>query len=344
MNGMLLMRAAVLVAAVGAVSSAQLGLIGDTEPGNNDLFGTPDGAGLTAFESGVRLGFGTLTPGDVDWYRLEIGGGEVAGFIITVPLGADFQSPATQVHAFGGDEGQIFFSNTSAGSDFPGGGASKGSIIRVLPRPGATWVSLGVQGRSAEDAGPYAVLIGRAFTGAAVTNYAEVEPNDVAAAAHVLGNRHAGPTIGQASIATTGDVDQFPIDLNEGDVLVAMTMADHNFFEFSRPDTTLAVTTEAGMVMVVSDDDGGSHNGVDDKLPGGAANRGSAVRFRAPGTGRYVVRVTGATTGTYKLITALIPAAVVPAFPFCDGDADGNGVVNFADITRVLTVFGGVCR
>ena len=64
-----------------------------------------------------------------------------------------------------------------------------------------------------------------------------------------------------------------------------------------------------------------------------------------------IANASAADSGAYDLIVIYgqcpavrsEPAAGLVVGPTCPGDADGNGVVNFSDITAVLANFGLLC-
>ncbi len=184
-----------------------------------------------------------------------------------------------------------------------------------------------------------AVSCQSALAGGLLAKVADVEPgNNTIAGAPVVALGEQGRAIVFRATLTAGDTDIFRCNLgNNGQVAFITTpMGETGFGPLTSPDTFVSILDSAGATVIAGNDDDGCTAIIPNVF-----SFGSAVRFRAPTSGRYYVRVSGfnGDTGEYRASFALIP----PDQFTCPGDADGNGVVNFADITNVLVNFNLIC-
>lgn len=67
------------------------------------------------------------------------------------------------------------------------------------------------------------------------------------------------------------------------------------------------------------------------------------VTAQASGPGDVLIQATSTNSSENYMVGAFALAVPVDIGGLCPGDADGNGTVNFADITEVLTNFGFLC-
>jgi hypothetical protein len=306
-----------------------IGRIPDPEPNNN----TSAGAAIVYIPvplcAGAIAGECALTPGDVDHFSIFPSvGSRIA--VMTVPLGAlphSFEGPDTIVelligaaHADLAGGPSVVASNNDGGDDFPQHGAGvRGSAVQHLAAftgPHTLRVSLapGAAG------GRYQLIV--ATMPACV--FWEEATNDTPAAADELALQN-GPLIVAANSAP-GIANYFSVAMETGDVLYAMTVPKTTGLEVA--DTILAVIDSDGVTVLAENDDADP------------VDRGSAIRFRAPAPGTYYLRETHFQTsaaGSYALVAHLRKA------PHCSGDSDGDGEIDFADITEILKNFNTHC-
>ncbi|MBL8746375.1 MAG: hypothetical protein JNK58_08480 [Phycisphaerae bacterium] len=313
----------------GVFGGVLLTKVADVEPGNNTIAGAPV---VALGEQGRAIVFrASLTTGDTDIYRCNLGNNGQVTFI-TTPVGGGpsdpFTVPDTVVSILNAG-GSVLATNDDAGG---GTGNQFGSIARYDSSTPADTVYFRVTGLTAAQVGEYIVTIIETF--GANTDWTESASNETAATADILDLRLNGAMHGKGTLTTNTDVDVFGIDMLHGETLVMCTTPVMT--NWLAPDTIVdIIDTNGTTVLFINDDDGCT------AIVPNVTSRGSAVRFKAPKTGRYYVRVRGfqGATGEYRASFALIP----PAEFTCDGDADGNGVVNFADITNVLANFNMTC-
>lgn len=323
---------ALVLLAAGHAASAGVLLtkVADVEPGNNTI----GGAAVVALgEQGRAIVFrGTLSPGDQDHYRCNLGNNGQVTFI-TTPVGALSPSnplflPDTIVTILNAG-GTALAEDDDSGD---GTGLQRGSVARYDSITSADTVYFKVTGFNNSQSGEYIVTIIETF--GANTDWTESASNDSAATADVLDLRLNGAMHGKGTIGSVSEQDYFAVDMLHGEVLVAC--ATPIMTNFVDPDTIVDIIDADGTSVLLSNDDDSCNAIIPNVL-----SRGSVVRFVAPTSDRYYVRVRafGTDTGEYRASFALIP----PEQYSCPGDADGNGQVNFADITNVLTIFNLPC-
>ncbi|MBL8758940.1 MAG: hypothetical protein JNK35_10970 [Phycisphaerae bacterium] len=126
----------------------------DVPGGANDVGITGDGQ--------AKLGFGTLTLNDIDYYVINVTAGDVIS-AFTIPLGnlnTNFAAPDTLLSVRNPD-GSILFQNDDAGADAIGlssVGPTRGSTIRYQATVTGQ-VLLAVAGFSGSDVGNYALAV-----------------------------------------------------------------------------------------------------------------------------------------------------------------------------------------
>lgn len=331
------------VVAVGAMAgsaSAQTlhskGPIRDTEPQNN-MQSTADVIPLR--DRGCVTGVCSIRPGanDIDWFRVSLLTGDVL-MAATAPVSSlpdAFVLPDTTMRIYN-SAGTELLSNFDAGTDEPAFDFPfhrAGSGVRFRAAVGGDYF-VQVRGVGTSGPGEYFLVVARGTPGSN-PDWSVFLNNDTPALGYVMPLATTGPLLGLDS-TNDKDPDHLAIDMNAGDVLVAMTAPVGNLpTDWSTPDTTLDILDPDGVtVLVTSLFDAATELPA---TPGGT--RGSLVRFRASTSGRHYVRTIGATaaSGSYFLATALLPAQP------CPGDANGTRDVTFNDITAVLTNFGAVC-
>jgi hypothetical protein len=139
----------------------------DTDPGND----TPAGADDLVLEAGdATLVIGELiagTPGDVDFYAVELNAGEILS-VFTTPLGGTFDDPDLELGVFELD-GTAFVINDDAGDDVPEG-SELGSGVRFrAPTTGTYYVGVSAHNDEDDDifngghtdSGAYALTVSR---------------------------------------------------------------------------------------------------------------------------------------------------------------------------------------
>jgi len=320
-------------------SAAVLGGITDIEPTNN----TSAGAGFVSFSGqGVTRAICTLTPGDVDYFTFNTGflGPEGAYLIMTTPLESlptNFSTPDTIIEVFN-PSGTLIAFDDDGGSDSIGTSA-RGSIVRFKPTSGGSH-RIRVRGFNATTAGRYMIT------------FAQVNLLDSVHEPHWVSDFENGPMPnvdhldlqtfhmmhGLYSSANSSDLDHASFDMNAGDVLtisaVGVSQLEDATPTWSSPDMTMSILDTNGVTTLVT-----NVNDSAGQVPGGTnSGVGSTIRFRAPATGRYFLKLQNtAGAGFSSLTTSYLPAQS------CEGDADGNGVINFSDITSVLANFNTTC-
>lgn len=328
-----LAAAVVLALEATALGGAPVGYIGDFEPANNTaagaaqmLFPNIGGNNCTRAIAGML----SLTIGDDDWFRVSLEQGERL-CVMTTPirsLPSDFFRPDTVVE-IRDPALNVVISNDDAGAGVttvPVG--NFGSVVRYIA-PVAGNYYLHVNGLGKDEAGPYQLSVIRQVP-ACITWSGTV--NNSPGDADLLGLRQCNPLAAYCLLVANDD-DYFGVDLAAGDVISAMTIPSGNPGNFSLPDTNIDVVDTNGVTILGS-------NAQDFAGNSPASTAGATVRFRAPSDGRYFLHLTSPTTtvSDYTIFTSLIPASQ------CEGDADGNGIVNFADITAVLTNWNFICN
>lgn len=301
-----------------------IGRIIDAEPGNNTPAGASDVVFAVPLCGAVIAGECVLAPGDVDHFNLRPAAGERLA-IMTVPLDAlpeSFETPDTIVELLVG--AGVVESNDDGGDDFPQAKAIvRGSAIQHVAASSALH-TLRVSLFAGAAPGRY-LLVAARVPGSGCVSWEESASNDSPATADELALQN-GPLVVKAGSAA-GNADYFSVAMETGDVLAAMTIPTTTMLDVA--DTILDVIAPDGVTVLASNDDADP------------VDHGSAVRFRAPATGTYYLRETHFITspaGAYALVAHLARV------PHCSGDSDGDGEIDFADITDVLKNFGLLCR
>lgn len=309
-----------------------IGRIPDIEPNNNTPAAATDVLFPVPLCAAVVVGECALTPGDVDYFKLFPSTGERIA-IMTVPLDdlpQSFDTPDTilelQIGAAKADLAggpSDVESNDDGGDDFPQNAAIvRGSAIQhVAAFTGLHTLRVSLVPGAA--GGRYVLLAAR-VPGSNCIFWEESLSNSTPADADELALQN-GPVVVAASSAP-GIANYFSIDMETGDVLAAATIPTTTALDDA--DTILAVIASDGVTVLAENDDADN------------PDRGSAIRFQAPAPGTYFLRETHFLTspaGAYALIAHLSKA------PQCPGDADGNGVISFSDITEVLKNFNFAC-
>ncbi len=133
------------------------------EEENNNLPAGASAVGLSG--EGARLGFGTLTAGDLDYYVVNVNAGDIIS-AFTIPLGnlnnvnPNFAAPDTLLSVRGAD-GVAIITNDDAGADaigVGGVGPVRGSTIRYQALTSGQ-IFLAVAGFSGSDVGNYALAV-----------------------------------------------------------------------------------------------------------------------------------------------------------------------------------------
>lgn len=301
----------------------------DSDPFNN----SPGGSSFLNFSrKNIIIGRGELTPGDLDYWAVNLSEGQSL-LIVTTPLGGltfGFGTPDTIVSVRNSSDVSLV-ENDDAGND-SGIAAIRGSLVRFRA-PAAGTYYIRVEGFFNNQTGPYAI----AFADVTPNTYDWVETfNDYLEVADVIPIAELGPSVGAAGTENPA-VDFYSIDLNAGDIVVASGVPLTNLpTDWSIPNLNLIVYAADGTtVLLPSVNDQGANFPFTSLLNNG----GATVRFRAASAGRYHFFVTEdvPSSSSYSLFLARIPAS------FCPGDADGNGTVAFLDITTVLANFGNTC-
>lgn len=309
--------------------------IRDVEPTNNTQ------AGATSIGTGGRLitrGVLNLSPGDNDWFSLSGGflTADDSYVIVITPLGAlpgSFATPDTIVEVRS-PANVLIASDDDAGSDLPAASA-RGSVVRF----DASLVGdyhIRVTGFDGNTSGAYMMTLVQANLVGADTFPDWVSDLEVVPpGSHELDVTTFPTTYGFGASSGINDSDFMAVVLAAGDLLtVSAVGVDGLDANWSDPNIDLAILDVNGVSVLVS-------NGADaaGQSPGGAnSGVGGTIRFRAPADGKYFIRFnTSAGGGFYGVAMSYVPATG------CDGDADGNGVVNFADITSVLANFNLAC-
>lgn len=328
----LCLTALCIAAATQAASAGETrGRFRDSEPSNNSINTAPT---INLSQVGRCFSFrATLTASDVDFYRFDAGP-ESQVIFITTPVNPSnaahpLASPDTVVSLVSSG-GITMASNDDAGTTFPG--ASRGSVVRYDIQTAGTYY-FRVAGLAAGTAGEYIVTVAGTFGLNADFSESFPDNNDTPATADLLDLHVGGTMSGTCELNSNSDSDYYAVDMARGDILIATTTPQ--IAPFSNPDTIIHVIDTNGSTVLFTDDDDTAGN-----FPAGTS-RASTIRFRAPAAGRYYIRVLGfqGATGPYRPVFALFTGTT----PFCSGDADGNGAVNFTDITNVLANFGNVC-
>lgn len=239
--------------------------------------------------------------------------GEVAAFM-TTPMGAvgtDFDSPDTIIDLVD-SANNLIVTDDDSGTDGRAGalvGSVRGSLVRYGALTADTY-DFRVHGFSPVDAGPVTGTYVR-FTPGGSSDFVDTEANDTVGTAQSLTVGADNAVLGFGSLAAD-DLDFFAIAANPGDVITAFTIpldgiANNNF---TPVDTRLDVRAADGSI-IISDDDAGT-----DGFGAGAAagaERGSAIRYEADGSGTFYLSVrgfSGQDTGNYALVVSVcnIPA------------------------------------
>jgi hypothetical protein len=327
----LCLTAIALAAATQAASAGETrGKFRDTEPSNNSINTAPT---INLSQIGRCFSFrATLTNSDVDIFRFDAGP-ESQVIFITTPIdgtGANPLSTPDTVAALLSNAGTVVASNDDAGSSFPG--VNRGSVVRYDIQAAGTYF-FRVTPLANASTGEYIVTVAGTFGLNADFGESFPDNNDTPANADILDLGIGGTLSGNCDLNNSADADYYAVDMSRGDILVASTTPQ--ITAFASPDTVINILNTDGVTtLAFSDDD-------DSATFPSIFSRASTVRFEAPAPGRYYVRVAGfaGATGPYRPVFALFSSTA----PFCAGDADGNGTVNFTDITNVLANFGTVC-
>lgn len=300
----------------------------DSDPTNDTL---PNAGFFSFARTNVVTGRGVLSPNDVDYWGVALTAGQTL-LVITTPLDNlpnGYAVPDTIVDIRSSGDA-VYISNDDAGRDFPAG-LLRGSVVRFrAPSSGTYYIR--VSGYNDSQTGNYAIHFATVGwnEGEWIESY-----NDAPVYADIIPIAESGPTTGNLGTENPG-VDYCGFDLNAHDILIVSASALGNLpADWSRPDLNMTIYALDGSteLLYTSRDSGGDYPGVAE------ANGSVTARFRAPATGRYFIRIgeDSPSASLYTLFTARIPASV------CPGDADGNGTVNFTDISTVLANFGNIC-
>jgi hypothetical protein len=328
----LCLTAIALAAATQAASAGETrGKFRDTEPSNNSINTAPT---INLSQIGRCFSFrATLTNSDIDIFRFDAGPESQVVFI-TTPIsgtgGSPLATPDTVVSLLN-SAGTPIATNDDAGRSFPG--TNFGSVVRYDIQSAGTYY-FRVTPLSNSSLGEYIVTVAGTFGLNADFGESFPDNNDTPATADILDLGIGGTLSGSCELNSSSDADYFAVDMSRGDILVASTTPQIS--AFVTPDTIIDVLDTDGATVLLTDDDDGAGT-----FPFVINVRSSTIRFKAPAPGRYYIRVRGfqGATGPYRPIFARFSSTA----PFCSGDADGNGTVNFTDITNVLANFGTVC-
>jgi hypothetical protein len=301
----------------------------DFDPFNDNTSGA---SFLNFARENIIIGRGELSPGDLDYWGVNLSAGQSL-LIVTTPLGNvpfSFNTPDTIVSVRNVGDAALA-ANDDAGND-SGFAAIRGSVLRFRA-PAAGTYYIRVEGFNGNQTGPYAIAF--ADVTSSVADWSETF-NDDLAFADVIPIAELGPSVGQAGTENPA-VDFYSIDLNAGDIIIASGVPLANLpTDWSIPNLNLIVYATDGATILLQ-----SVNDLGDNFPFTSFlnNGGATVRFRAPGAGRYHFLITEdvPSSSFYSLFLARVPSS------FCPGDADGSGIVNFTDITTVLANFGNAC-
>jgi hypothetical protein len=286
---------------------------------------------------GVAQGIGTMSSqGDLDYSEINLNAGDRL-LVLTIPLRAlpdNFSTPDTIVDILD-SAGVGLATSDDGGTDFPGLGAVRGSTARLFA-PATAIYNIRVRLFSGSGLGRYGIVVART-TEQQTGDWAECG-NDIPATADFLHPLLSGPSAGLCDFFDVFDNDFRTMPLSRGDVFYASTIPSTDNFEFA--DTIIDLLAPDGVTVLASDDDDDTGG---DNTPD--VNRGSTVRFRVPASGTYFTNTSPfdeSSTGTeYFYISGVFPAALIDA---CEGDANNDGVVNFADITNVLENWLRICQ
>jgi len=135
----------------------------ETEPNNTPGTAMP----LRVPPTGALVGYGALTPGDVDYYALTVSPGEVVS-AMTIPLQSlptDFSGPDTLL-SVRNSVGTVITQNDDGGTDAIDWGQTSqalGSVVRFYAAGSGT-LYLAVSGYAGAQSGDYALMVSRAPT------------------------------------------------------------------------------------------------------------------------------------------------------------------------------------
>lgn len=301
---------------------AQLGTIEEFE--SNNTLAQANSLGLSD-RFPTRAGIINLAAADIDYFVVSLAANESI-VVVTTPIEntpVGFNRPDTFVRIRNSADVDLVVSD-DAGADFPIT-QIRGSVIRFrAPSAGSYYVR--VEGFSPVTSGDYHLMVSRL-----ATDWVETV-NDNTALADILGVGRIGPTSGFCGTEGAGTtLDYFRVNLNPGDILISTFVPSGT--NFSTPNIRVRLLADDGITpFITSNDDFGSQNvGV---------TVGCTMRFQAPQAGTYFIEVRDQNDGTfdtYRLVSALIPGR------FCPGDADGDGLVSFPDISAVLLNWLNTC-
>lgn len=285
---------------------------------------------------GVAQGIGTMSSnGDVDFSQINLNAGDRL-LVLTIPLRAlpnNFDTPDTIVEILN-PAGVVLAASDDGGTDLPSLN-SRGSTVRLLAPVAATY-RIRVSLFPGSGLGRYAIVVART-TNEQTGDWAECG-NDTVGTADFLHPHLSGPSAGLCDFFAVGDDDWRTMPLARGDVFYVSTMPSSANFHLA--DTVVDLIAPNGVTVLASDDDDDSGG---DNTP--TANRGSTIRFRVPANGTYFTRTSpfdgDSVDREYFYISGVIPAALIDS---CEGDADNDGDVDFADVTSVLQHFLEVCQ
>lgn len=327
------------IASASALAGIPIGFLADIEPTNNTAadatpvpFPNIGGANCTVSVSGIL----NLSSGaDVDYFDLSLAANDRL-VVVTTPISGlpqDFSRGDTVVRIENA-AGMTQVSDDDAGSCYAPGltNSCYGSVVRfVAPAAGLYRIRVVPFNNLSASTGTYHMMICKHVPGCVTWTGSS---NNTPANAEILGLRQLSP-IAAFCLSSQNDDDYFAVDMAVGDVLVASTIPSPDpATGWNTPDTTITLLEGNGVTVI-----GTSGNDGAGQLPA-SGNVGSTIRFRAPASGRYFLNVTSsqATVEDYTLFAAVIPAEE------CQGDSNGDGFVNFADITNVLNNWNAMCN
>jgi hypothetical protein len=311
----------------------------DTEARNDTRAGA-DRLPLSAGHSLNNVGELAFPAHDVDFYRVELDQGDVLLGMLT-PLGnvdprdpftSDFSTPDTNLGSFRGAQGLTLSDDDQAAQ--PRRGSKVGSLLRLHADVTDTY-HLGLSGGADEefqgyanlDHGRYLLTLGRLAPQADSGEFAvggglrDSAGNDRLAGADSLAL--AGSVVGVGELdGRGGDIDFFRLELQQGQVLNAMTAPLEDLAGgFDTPDTILGLFDADGTLLLSNDDAGDRLSSRSSDSPAGGLF-GSALRTLIRYDGTYYLGVTGygdeqftgahGQLGRYGLLVGAVPEVLNP--------------------------------
>lgn len=322
--------AAALINAAAGAHAQSTGLIEDVEPLNNAPAGA---AALGGPGTRTMIGLMSLTPSDIDFLSVPLSAGDRL-MVMTTPLdgeGGALRHPDTIVDVLDTNGSTVLVSNDDAGTDFAGGlTIVRGSVVRFLA-PASGFYFVRVRGFVASSEGPYLLTLSIKASGA--TSVIEAA-NNSPAEAPLLRPDLAGPIAISGSINPAGEADWIALELNDGDILSAMTSQVADFTDFCCPPLHLQLFGPDGVSILAESSSAGAN------FPSFGTAFGNVIRLRAPAAGRYYLRLAGqqpANAGAYHMLLSVLAAAPENS---CSSDLNGDGQTNASDLSLLLTSWG----